>query len=120
MREIKFRAWVKEDVKSLEGIMVYPGDKSDFVMISNGDEFEVLFDFEGAIYKDTYHIMQFSGLTDKNGKEIYEGDVIYIAGFGDYHVEFPFQELYDRVFSGDGDDIGEIKGNIYKNPELLK
>ena len=59
---------------------------------------------------------QFTSLTDKNGVKIFEGDVVYLAGYGDYTVEYPFIELFEAFFEG---DIGSIKGNIHDNPELL-
>jgi len=71
------------------------------------------------LHKEKYNAMLFSGLKDNNGVDIYSGDVVYIAGYGNYIVEFPFFELYDRVFSGDSSDIESIIGNIYQNPELL-
>ena len=58
---------------------------------------------------------QFSDVQDSNGKDIYEGDVVYLAGYGDYVAVFPFYDLYEAYMEN---NIGEIKGNIYENPEL--
>lgn len=65
-------------------------------------------------YKDLY-----AGLKDKNNKvkEIYEGDIVYLAGHGNYIVEFPFTELYEAMVEL---DIGAIIGNRFQNPELAK
>lgn len=77
-------------------------------------------------------VMQFTGLTDKNGKEIYEGDVVQRdeVRWNVYFGENTFQpDSYgwcvkpvddDRTGNLDSSVIqGEIIGNIYENPELL-
>lgn len=71
-----------------------------------------------ALHPDLYssvELDQFSGLEDINGVDIYSNDIVYLAGYGLHRVEFPFLELYRAASEG---DIGEIKGNLYQNPEL--
>jgi len=64
MREIKFRAW--HNGKMIQGVGVYEG--TAIIDIN-----------EDSPYLWTAEVMQFTGLHDKNGKEIYEGDIL-----GDY------------------------------------
>lgn len=111
-RKIKFRAWDKRSkiMRSVDFINF----KNNIVGYNEGyGGIEASSNFDDAV------IMQYTGLKGRNGegKEIYEGDVVYLAGYGDYVVEFPFIQLYESAYEK---DIGSIKGNIYENPELIE
>ena len=98
--------------------------------------------------RDAQIFMQFTGLHDKNGKEIWEGDVVRMktgggtiskewGGDGQYHEHFcnfkieyqddphwgfilaPFDPRSKRPFSVHHSEV-EVLGNIYENPELVK
>lgn len=104
MRDIKFRAW--DGHKMNEDVSIIQGEA-----IKNG--------YAGTAFTAAAkagQAMQYTGLQDKNGKDIYEGDMVYLGGYGPYLTEFPFADLYDAAAE---EDIGEILGNIHENPELL-
>jgi len=117
MRKIKFRAWDKSNQK-----IVNEGDVTSWhsEQLTSGD---LLNWFENE------DLMQFTGLLDKNGKEIYESDLVKI----DHHwsegwEKRPHEVTYDNGSFypwGTGDweessDKYEIVGNVYENKELLK
>lgn len=113
MREIKFRAWVKTDIED-DGIYEYmESDASTFV-----EPFE-LHNTEMII------LLQYTGLKDKNGVEIYDGDIFKAThnfGPGGMHerissVAFDLEKGYQWEY-WDLDTI-EVIGNIYEKPELL-
>lgn len=116
-RQIKFRAWDKTKKKILYYIPLYSEEAFDLLDFTN--------------YID-YEVMQFTGLLDKNGKEIYEGDIVNgidtDTKFGGRYENMKV-DFYNAEF-GIGDTMGhlglkhlsgiEIIGNIYQNPDLLK
>lgn len=148
MREIKFRAWDTQEKKWYEPI--YSGTERQI--------YELLWGFNGTILTrefngigcdmPRYELMHYTGLKDKNGKEIYEGDIVLVDDGGE---DFP-QELneeteeweptgkYEVYWDDDclcfylrnkeGEHEGEVNpwpdsefeviGNIYQNPELIK
>ena len=125
MREIKFRAWDQRDKKMFT-------HESDIL----------------GFRPDRFVLQQFTGLSDKDGKEVYEGDVLNqtwpdgktVHGFvrwdddnarfsirnivsGDWTLEHLVAEIKEQDLNGYivslSKDV-EVIGNIYENPELLK
>lgn len=119
-REIKFRAW--------DGEKMY---LFNFESLMGGDDGSVSIDrsmFGLDITDNSLKIMQYTGLKDKNGKEIYEGDIVkiwdYYAEVGVVEYNPPRFNIFDNDDSTTDFDNIEWKyfgviGNIYENPDLL-
>ena len=111
MREIKFRAWDIENKRYNHlSFSIYK------VNMIDQDPSRWLF-------------LQYTGLKDKNDKEIYEGDILSIPPDAHHHYEERnVVEYGDGVYLledhglylNDWNEMGEVIGNIYENPELLE
>jgi hypothetical protein len=108
MREIKFRAW----------------DKLNKKMLDDADLWEWSYE---TVFRSCDHeciLMQFTGLKDKNGKEIYEGDILgdgIVVEVQFHDGKFVGVQSNKKYSLGDCcGNYGRILGNIYENPELLK
>lgn len=108
MREIKFRAWDKESKTMIYDTFPNGLSSSDILARWNPE-----------------WIMQYTGLKDKNGKEIYEGDILKQAGGFIFKVGFKDGKfMLDNEVGKDWEiaNMGWlfVIGTIYQNPELLK
>ncbi|MEO2600997.1 YopX family protein [Clostridium butyricum] len=123
MREIKFRAWYK-GVHS--GEMIYDIQNEFEERINLGMD-----SFGHYLNKDSFEVMQYTGLKDCKGKEIYEGDIaivnnkifkiVYSKGsFVIYNGNSNIHLIYDLNIEDNKINNMEVIGNIYENPELLK
>lgn len=130
MRNIRFRFWGKENKHMYNDVEFSLYHRATGNFVSNVDKAMKTMNFEEI------EIMQSTGLPDKHGKEIYEGDILRAlvkghivvapmiwhrgkAQFGlDANIDFEAPSHIEVDVKTYG-DVPEIIGNIYQNPELL-
>lgn len=119
MREFKFRAWGGDETKYFVYFDLL-GQREDSV-VQSGDENprDLLY------HKDIDIIEQYTGLKDRDGTEIYEGDIVEWAGMPPSEIVFrqsAFIESMNRYHLNKESmsHFGKVVGNIHENPELLK
>ena len=123
MRELKFRAWHKDNYIELNDLR---GNKSIYF-----SPYDLGFITHNIDRKEVV-LEQYTGLKDKNGKEIYEGDIVsedYRKNIVEYSTtdvwscnccNEPFSGAGFIVTDGDDPEDWEVIGNIHENPELLE
>lgn len=135
MREILFRGiWVHGNKEWIEGDLVRDSEGKPHIVDTKyavywGGESTFVCEDECEVIPET--LGQYTGLTDKNGKKIFEGDIVCYGGmirtvvYDSEFAEFEFDK-YDNVENPDGlslccdHDVTEVIGNIHDNPELLE
>lgn len=141
MREIKFRAWDAESKIMYDPILIL--NKKNCTVKKGDIDFSAEVRLNFLLGECNHVLMQYAGLKDKNGKEIYEGDILKIdKAKGNYIVRY-YEPLMQFVFEPKIDTpVGEnvlamatnprkrnvkngsvmhveVIGNIHENPELL-
>lgn len=122
MREIKFRAWDKKEKRMyhFNDYWIDNEHQSMAFMIAEPQSGLYCLDFDEH---DLSEPMQYTGLKDKAGKEIYEGDILQMYFRNNQKAGTPFPVAWNDKHAAFTDwwprEGVEVIGNIYENPSLL-
>jgi len=135
MRQIEFRGKLAHIEKWVKGILIISNKGNPYIYPQNvieEDGHHVVLDTDEAFWVVPETVEQFTGLTDKNGVKIFEGDIVKFQHNGIWEIFSviwegvgfsykPIEKIYtvSMIFS-DNEEAPEVIGNIHDNPELLK
>ena len=132
-KEIKFRAWLKEEEKMVNVETIDFSEKSIQYLEKN----EII---DAYLLRTTFlediDLMQYTGINDKNGVEIYEGDIlkykflydrrfkhVSLVKFMEIEASFGIKDIYGNeipLYRITANNYFEVIGNIYENKNLLE
>lgn len=128
MREIKFRVWTGSKMEH----NVMAGFLGAFYVQGLDEKDSASMSPMNTKYYEPVRIMQFTGLTDKEGKPIYEGDILkpsigsptiifYHEGTASFNVKYANDDDYFRAIGNAETSVYlTVIGNIYEHPALLE
>lgn len=142
MRDIKFRAWDKYNKKMIQSenilniCFVRTEHTPNLIACTNRkiNYFEEIRE-QDKKYCNEFELLQYTGIKDKKGKEIYDGDIIYwscdnfkenvVVFWDDEHLRWSIHRIENKLaidcLYEYSDSRGiEVIGNVYENPELLE
>lgn len=130
MRQIKFRGWDNKGkiMSCMVSIYCESDGSSWWVADVLGENGRKIYNFGGIEGNPNYVVMQYTGIDDKNGKEIFEGDIVKFKEYRTTKIETGYVSFRDgsfviisELFSHYRwiDYVVEVIGNIYENPELV-
>lgn len=126
-RTIKFRAWDKTSNRIINVVEIHFGSDGLDIVVWDGEQIAYV------LHPNQYILMQYTGLKDFNGREIYEDDIIKTE-YGDIVPIRFINGVFEGFFNENNDtnfvrvdfidiDYGlecEVIGNIHQHPHLLK
>ena len=132
---MKYKLWDKENKEFLEDTW-----ETEYAVLKNGNIIEIYDNGFGEGYSisdlENIEVLQFTGLQDRNGKEIYEGDILKYnfpydgrlkhvspVKFLETEASFGIKDRYENeipLYRITANNYFEVVGNIYENEELLK